>query len=99
MNPSINFQNPHLTPEYAQQVYGNPNGDEAKRTEAAQDFEAVFAQMMLKEMRPKMEGGLFNAGLGEEVFYQMLDEEIAKQISRSDSNFGIADQLMQQEFK
>lgn len=66
--------------------------------ETAQDFEAMFVQMSLKEMRPKLEGGIFNHGLAEDVFYQFLDEAIAKEIAKSENNFGIADQMMQQGF-
>ena len=70
----------------------------AKETEAAQDFEAMFIQQSFKLMRPKAEGGLFNDGLAVDVFYQFMDEAVAKEISKSPNNFGLADQLMQQNF-
>lgn len=73
--------------------------DLAKQKEAAQDFEAMFIQSSLKEMRPKAEGGLFNDGLAVDVFYQFMDEAIAKDIAHSDNNFGLADQLIKQNFK
>ena len=38
----------------------------------------------------KIEGGLFNSGLAEDVFYQFLDEAVAKEIAKSPNNFGIA---------
>ena len=66
---------------------------ETGNREAAQQFEAMFVQMSLKQMRPKMEDGLFNSGLAEDVFYQFLDEAIAKEIARSPNNFGIADSV------
>jgi Rod binding domain-containing protein len=69
-----------------------------KQKAAAQDFEAMFIQSSLKEMRPKMDGGLFNDGLAVDVFYQFMDEAIAKEIAHSENNFGLADQLMQQNF-
>ncbi len=69
-----------------------------KEREAAQDFEAVFIQQSLKQMRPKMEGGLFNDGQHTEVFYQFMDEALAKEIAKSPSNLGIADELMKQNF-
>jgi Rod binding domain-containing protein len=71
----------------------------AQQKAAAQDFEAMFIQSSLKEMRPKAEGGLFNDGLAVDVFYQFMDEAIAKEIAHSDNNFGLADQLIQQNFK
>jgi Rod binding domain-containing protein len=76
----------------------NSSRPKQKQLEAAQDFEAVFIQSSLKAMRPKLEGGLFNDGLAVDVFYQFMDEAIAKDISRSKNNFGIADALMKQNF-
>ena len=76
----------------------NTHRSKQKQLEAAQDFEAVFIQSSLKAMRPKMEGGLFNDGLAVDVFYQFMDDAIAKDISRSKNNFGIADALMKQNF-
>ena len=65
---------------------------------AAQDFEAMFIQSSLKEMRPKQEGGLFNDGLAVDMFYQFMDEAVAQEIAKSPNNFGLADQLIQQNF-
>jgi Rod binding domain-containing protein len=73
------------------------NGKQAQK-EAAQDFEAMFIQSTLKDMRPKAEGGLFNDGLAVDIFYQFMDEAIAKEIAHSENNFGLADQLIQQNF-
>ena len=70
----------------------------AKQKDAAEDFEAMFIQSSLKEMRPKSEGGLFNDGLAVDVFYQFMDEAIAKEIAHSENNFGLADQLIKQNF-
>lgn len=70
-----------------------------REAEAAQDFESVFIQMSLKQMRPTSQGGLFSAGMAEDVFYQFLDEAIAKEIAKSESNFGIAEAVERQVFK
>jgi Rod binding domain-containing protein len=67
--------------------------------EAAQDFEALFIQSSLKEMRPKQDGGLFNDGLAVDIFYQFMDEAVAKDIAHSPNNFGLADQLIKQNFE
>jgi Rod binding domain-containing protein len=67
--------------------------------EAAQDFEAMFIQSSLKDMRPKQDGGLFNDGLAVDIFYQFMDEAVAKEISHSQNNFGLADQLIKQNFE
>jgi Rod binding domain-containing protein len=71
----------------------SPEKQKIKEEKAAEDFEAMFVQMSLKQMRPKMEDGLFNSGLAEDVFYQFLDEAVAKEIARSPNNFGIADSV------
>lgn len=96
VSPIENFNISTMDPAYLEGL-GSKRAGEAQ-TKSAQEFEAVFVQMTLKEMRPKMEGGLFNSGLAEEMFYEMMDAEVAKQISQSDSNFGIADELMKQNF-
>lgn len=71
----------------------SPEKQKIKEQRAAEDFEAMFVQMSLKQMRPKTEDGLFNSGLAEDVFYQFLDEAIAKEIAKSPNNFGIADSV------
>jgi Rod binding domain-containing protein len=68
---------------------------DSKKLEAAQDFEAMFLQISLKYMRPKLdENSMFNAGQAEEMFYQFQDEAIAKEISKSSSSFGIAEYIL-----
>ncbi len=67
-----------------------------KQKEAAQDFESLFIQMSLKDMRPKTNDGYFSAGMAEDVFYQFMDEAIAKEVAKSEDNFGIA-QAMESE--
>ena len=74
----------------------SPEQQRTRAKETAEDFEAMFVQLSLKEMRPKMEGGLFNDGLAQDVFYQFMDEAIAKEISHSTNNFGIADAMLRQ---
>jgi flagellar protein FlgJ len=63
--------------------------------EAAQQFEATFLQMMLSSMR---EAG-FKSDLtdrsGEEMYMELMDREIAVQMSRRRS-FGVADMIERQ---
>ncbi len=69
-------------------------------TEAAQDFESVYIQMSLKQMRPAgVSEGYFSAGMAEDVYYQFLDEAIAKEMAKSENNFGIAEAVQQQVFE
>lgn len=89
-NPQIDLQNFSLADHNSQAA--------KKKVAATEDFEAVFIQLALKEMRPKIKDGLFNAGTAEEIFYQFMDEAIAKDIAGSENNFGIADAMQQQLF-
>ena len=60
------------------------SGDETVLQEAAQQFEAIFVQMMLKEMRDTLpEGGLFD---DESLrFYQdMMDKELSQTLVAGD---------------
>ena len=69
------------------------SGEDRKLREACQDFEAIFLHHMLKTMRSSIpEGGLIEAGAGEKVFRDMLDETWAKQLSER-GGIGIARML------
>ncbi len=91
LQPINNLNNINLAPENLKAVL-NKQGD-VQQKKAAEDFESFFIQMSLKEMRPKLEGGIFNDGLSQDVFYQFLDEAIAKEIAKSPNNFGIAESV------
>ena len=52
----------------------------------SQDFEALFAGMMMKSMRATVgKDKLFNGGHGEEVFRSMLDQEYATAAAKRNS--------------
>ena len=58
-------------------------GDEKVLRQASQDFEAVFVNLLLKEMRKGMpKGGVFENSMAREWFEGMLDEAVAKEVSR-----------------
>lgn len=66
-----------------------------KLYEACEDFEAIFTQMMFKEMRKTVnKSEVLNGGYAEEVFQGMMDEEIAKESAKR--NGSMADLLYQQ---
>ena len=97
LQPLTNLNNEALAPEHLKKMLEKRG--EAAELRAAQDFEAVFIQTSLKEMRPKpSKDGLFGDGQKTEVFYQFMDEAIAKEISRSPNNFGIQDHILRQHF-
>ena len=61
-----------------------------------QDFEALFIKQMLNAMRKTVDkSGLLNGGMAEEVFEDMLYDEYAKAMSKTDS-IGIARLLYDQ---
>ncbi|MGE4560582.1 MAG: rod-binding protein [Desulfobulbus sp.] len=63
---------------------------------ACQDFEAIFIQSMFQSMRKTVpEGGLFEKNHATEMYQEMIDQEMASQISRRQS-LGLADQMYRQ---
>lgn len=70
-----------------------------KRNEAenlrksCQDFEAIMLKSMLKEMRSTVpKDGLLDEGNDREMFQDMMDQQVAVQMSRS-QGIGIAESL------
>lgn len=63
--------------------------------QACEDFEAIFYQLIFKEMRKTVQkSGLTDGGYAEELFESMLDEEIAKSAAINDGS--LANLLYQQ---
>ncbi|HOZ71751.1 MAG TPA: rod-binding protein [Spirochaetales bacterium] len=63
----------------------------SKLYEQCQEFESIFVNMMLKEMRGTVEkSGLIDGGQAEEIFSDMLYDEYAKDMSKN-AGFGLAD--------
>lgn len=70
--------------------------DAKKLKESCQEFEAILLQSMFKAMRKAVpEGGLFEKNNATKIFEDMLDGEVAKEISRKQS-LGLADQMYKQ---
>jgi len=70
--------------------------DRAALLRACQDFEAIFIQSMFKSMRKTIpDGGLFEKDTAHEIYLDMLDGEVAKEISRQQS-LGLAGQMYRQ---
>lgn len=63
---------------------------------AANGFEELFVHKMLSSMREATtKAGLLSGGRGEEVFQDMLDQEYAKEITRSKA-LGMSDVIYRQ---
>jgi len=53
--------------------------------EVAQEFEAMFIRMVLKEFRKSLDGGIFSNSFSYKMYLDMFDMQIAQTISSSDS--------------
>jgi flagellar protein FlgJ len=69
---------------------------EAQIEKACRDFESLFIQHMLKQMRQTVpQNGLFSGGSAEQLYTSMLDGEVAKTISNQ-RGIGLAPALIRQ---
>jgi flagellar protein FlgJ len=72
-----------------------PKNPEALRR-ACQDFEAVMLQSMFKSMRGTVpDDGLVEKSTGQEIFDDLMDQEVATQMARTEG-VGLADMLFRQ---
>lgn len=75
-----------------------PRGSEDEQLQAvAVEFEALFAKQMLDAMYATLnpDDDMFNGGMAEEIFRDMLNQEYASQIAR-EGTLGIADLIVEQ---
>jgi len=82
----------------------NQTGDQSPSPDslrqACQEFESVFTAYLLKSMRktvPKAESALdgLDAGFSKDIYLSMMDEEIARAVSRG-PGIGLAEALYRQ---
>ncbi|MGM0607064.1 MAG: rod-binding protein [Candidatus Muiribacteriota bacterium] len=67
-----------------------------KLKETCNEFEAIFAQQMLKAMRETVnKTGFVDGGNAEEIFQSMLDEEYANKMSK-EGDLGLSEMLFEQ---
>jgi flagellar protein FlgJ len=70
--------------------------DDQRLRQAAEDFESIFMQQMLKTMRESgVKSDLVPESRGEKIFRSMLDEQYAQLMVKSGRS-GLAEQLYQQ---
>jgi len=63
---------------------------------SCREFEAIFLQSMLKSMRKAIpDSGFFEKNTAQEIYQDMLDAEISKEMSKHQS-IGLADQMYRQ---
>ena len=76
--------------------YFNESDKSAKLAKAAMEFERIFAEIMVKEMRKSVKsGGLVEKSTGEEIFTEMLDGEYTKLMVKN-GNLGLAKTIIEQ---
>jgi flagellar protein FlgJ len=70
--------------------------DEEKLKKACSDLEAIFVSMMFKQMRSTVQKtGLFDGGMAEEMYEDMLYDKYAEEVSKSKGT-GLGDLLYRQ---
>ena len=80
----------------AQATGEQPRNDPAKLRHAAESFEAMLLQTMLREMREaQLENGFFGQSAGASIYEGMFESHLSESLSGG-SPLGIADALMKQ---
>lgn len=70
--------------------------DDAKLKETCQEFESLFINMMMKEMRKTVpESELLSSSFATDTYQEMFDEEISEAASKG-NGIGIADAMYRQ---
>ncbi|WP_026895776.1 rod-binding protein [Clostridiisalibacter paucivorans] len=64
---------------------------------ACKEFESIFLNMMMKEMRDTVpEAGFMKKSMGKDVFEDMYFDEISKEVSNKGQGIGLAKMLYEQ---
>ncbi|MFC1492099.1 rod-binding protein, partial [Nitrospinota bacterium] len=72
------------------------NGDEAALRQFSKDFESLFLQRLLKEMRKGIpKGGLMDKSMSMEWFEGMFDEAVSNEVSKG-SGIGLSQVIYEQ---
>jgi len=102
---SINQSSPSMGVDMTQMVADNVRASQAqeirdldasgKDEAAAEQFEAMFASMLVTEMRKSMPDGFFGSGPGSDIYGQWFDRHLGAAISENDG-LGLAGMLRAQ---
>ncbi|MFP4647722.1 MAG: flagellar assembly peptidoglycan hydrolase FlgJ [Halorhodospira sp.] len=86
-----------LEPQGLQQLRTmTQNPSEEDLAEVARQFEAVFVEMMLGQMRQATPGDELFGGNGEETYRELFDRQMAVQMSREGEGMGLASMIEEQ---
>lgn len=92
INPNVIYKEQKQKPERLDK----PEESKQKLKEVCQEFEAIFVNMLLSEMRKTVpKSGLLEQGLSYDIFLAMHDEALSKEISQN-GGLGLADQMYNQ---
>ena len=86
-----------VAPSGADKNGGSAGNDKAAALkQVCQDFEAVFINTLFKEMRSTVpDEGYLGDGPGKEIFQEMMDSEVSRQMARQ-GGLGLGRQLYEQ---
>lgn len=78
-------------------IAGDKSKSDIEKIETlAHEFESLFMSQMIKSMRSTVEkSGLVDGGSAEELYTQMLDEQLARQMAFNQKS-GLSDKLVEQ---
>ncbi|NLM39328.1 MAG: flagellar biosynthesis protein FlgJ [Firmicutes bacterium] len=86
----------NLTAKAEQAARKNLSSSKKALQEASEQFESLFLNILLSEMRKTVpDNELFGGGRAEKIFQSMLDQEIADNAARSQS-LGLAKMIYEQ---
>ena len=75
---------------------GAANENERKAKDACKEFEALFINMMLKELRATVnKSGLMDGGKAEELFTSLMDTQMSREMA-AQGGIGLAEMLYRQ---
>jgi len=97
-NINTNLKNPETNLKSFEDVLkaAQQSKDSVKLKAACEQFEAVFIQMMMKNMRNTVQdGGFIEKSYAREMFEGMFDEEIAKEVAKG-QGIGISQMMYDQ---
>ncbi len=63
---------------------------------AAQEFEAYFVQQLFSQMRKGIPSGGMLHSKGEDMFRDLLDEQVSQDVAHGNNGFGLSDSLYRQ---
>jgi flagellar protein FlgJ len=92
----IGLQIQSTTAQSSQAGGGQKDARQETLDKACRDFESLFVNYMLQQMRQTVpQDGLFSGGQAEKLYTSMMDQEVAKEISNQ-RGIGLAPMMYRQ---